>query len=200
MRRGPLAVSAVVLMTNHLDGVAVDAWMSPLPLNAHDIIAPRRSLAEIPKRRDSFSILSTSNIDDRDTSIHPLVEIGRLLQSVLHDDGDEIATCFCLAGVSWEDGEWDAVTEALGKASSLIQHQSVATTTNEMWKSISLELEDISSIEGCCSVGKPASTPNWMTIQELLQDGGAGISDDDLDSADASADIIKEIDRLLDTI
>jgi hypothetical protein len=97
---------------------------------------------------------------------HPLISIGKVLAAKVDVD---FGNHFVEAGEAWSSGDWDGVTDAIEKASDVLDKYITTTTSKEMWQSIQQELEDISTIEGCCSVGPPASIPNWISIHESLQ-------------------------------
>jgi hypothetical protein len=38
-----------------------------------------------------------------------------------------------------------------------------------LWEAMAVELQDVSTIEGCSSIGPPSSLPNWIAIHDLLE-------------------------------
>jgi hypothetical protein len=92
---------------------------------------------------------------------------------VAADIDKDLGHHFMEAGEAWSLGDWGGVTAALEQASTSLDKYittlSSATPSEQMWRTIQQELEDISTIEGCSSVGPPASIPNWISIQESLR-------------------------------
>ena len=80
------------------------------------------------------------------------------------------------AGESWTT-DWDSVRESMGSASQAFYDISnVFGSANidesmplgTLFENIGRELEDISSISGCTSVGPPCSVPNLLAVEEHL--------------------------------
>lgn len=80
------------------------------------------------------------------------------------------------AGTRWTT-DWDAVRESMYSASGAFYSISdVFGSANidenmplgDLFERIGRELEDISSIGGCCAVGPPCSTPNLLAVEEHL--------------------------------
>jgi hypothetical protein len=130
---------------------------------------------------------------------HPLCNIGRILQNRFDDSTGKTLS---RSGSAWLAKDWDGVTVALGEASQTIfqylRETSVSADAIRLWTVIAEELEDISTIEGCSSMGPPASIPNWVSIQSTLRRLAA------LDSSNGQGDWMEEaateIDRLPDYI
>jgi hypothetical protein len=139
------------------------------------------------------------NDEDCENDPHPLTNIGAILQNRIEDVGN----AFALSGSAWLAKDWDGVTGALGEASSAISHHVLcdpcaSADVVQAWTLIAQELKDISTIEGCSSVGPPASIPNWVSIQSTLRRLAA--TDSRNTSVDWMERAIAEIDRLLDSI
>lgn len=124
-------------------------------------------------------------IEDNDQQQHhPLMEIAVLLADRVDQ---QICTRILHAGRAWLDKDWDGVTASLGEAADALTSyleiqvgvEEAPASTTKMWQVIAQELQDISTIEGCSSVGPPASIPNWLAIQEVLQSMAAESSRED---------------------
>lgn len=147
--------------------------------------------------------------DDDDDNDHPLITIGRIFQARVDESAGRAVV---RAGSAWLERDWDGVADALGEASKALSKQDKiggATTApsddyalRRMWQVMAREFQDISTIEGCSSVGPPASLPNWMSIQEELRRCAAEIMDGDGGKEDARwmEAAATEIDRLMDSI
>jgi hypothetical protein len=156
-----------------------------------------------PREDDKLFLCRMSN-DDCEFDLqhfrqHPLCNIGRILQ---HRFDDNTCKTFSRSGSAWLAKDWDGVTVALEEASlAIFQHlreTSVSGDATRLWTVIAEELKDISTIEGCSSMGPPTSIPNWVSIQSTLRTLAA------LDSSNGQGDWMEEaateIDRLLDSI
>ena len=80
------------------------------------------------------------------------------------------------AGRHWSS-DWDSVRESMYFASRAFYSISdvfgcsqidESMPLGDLFERIGRELEDISSIGGCCAVGPPCSTPNLLAIEENL--------------------------------
>jgi hypothetical protein len=108
-----------------------------------------------------------SNGLDEEMTDHPLVDLGILMSHIIDTS---VGETFAQAGQAWAAKDWGGTTKALGEASKALQAcaDGDGNISAQAWQMIATELEDISNIEGCSSVGPPASIPNWIAIQELL--------------------------------
>jgi hypothetical protein len=150
-------------------------------------------------RKCTPSLFSSTTSDENDGADHPLNAIGSIFQEELDDES--VGKNFQQAGLAWADKDWGGVTDSLGQAavalSDYAEKTPAAASTDTpplLWQRIAQELQDISTIEGCSSVGPPASIPNWVAIQEELR---SSIGDNELEWANS---VNEEIDRLLDSI
>ncbi|KAL7519697.1 hypothetical protein ACHAWX_004454 [Stephanocyclus meneghinianus] len=80
------------------------------------------------------------------------------------------------AGSSWDD-DWDAVRESMeGAARAFYDIGDVFGSANIdeslelalLFESIGKELEDVSTIGGCCAIGPPASCGNLLAVEDRL--------------------------------
>jgi len=80
------------------------------------------------------------------------------------------------AGTAWTTN-WDVVRDCMYSASqSFYDISNVFGSANideslelgTLFEQIGKELEDISNIGGCCSVGPPCSSPNLLAVEECL--------------------------------
>ncbi|KAL7523968.1 hypothetical protein ACHAXR_000383 [Thalassiosira sp. AJA248-18] len=94
------------------------------------------------------------------------------IQALLLQAGTNLVS----AGESWAT-DWDAVRDSMEHASTAFYDISdVFGSANidesmplgVLFESIGRELEDISSISGCSSVGPPCSVPNLLAVEEHL--------------------------------
>ena len=113
-----------------------------------------------------FATAEPSGEED-DAIDHPLIDLG----TVFLDLDDTVGNHLIQAGQAWAANGWDGTTVPLAEASEALQDYQDKNDP-QLWRDIALELEDVGSIEGCSSVGPPASIPNWIAIQELLSDAG----------------------------
>jgi hypothetical protein len=159
-------------------------------------------------RQDDKLFLSRMTNDNNDDDCdfdhhhyrhHPLTNIGAILQNRLDD---HVGKAFIQSGSAWLAKDWDGVTVALEEASLAISHylrESCASADAiQLWTLIAQELKDISTIEGCSSVGPPASIPNWVSIQAMLRRLAASDFSKSQDGWLEKA--ATEIDRLIDSI
>lgn len=88
----------------------------------------------------------------------------------------QAGTHLVAAGEAWTS-DWDAVRESMASASEAFYDISdVFGSANidesmplgTLFEQIGRELEDISSISGCCAVGPPCSSPNLLAVEEHL--------------------------------
>eukprot|EP00539_Tryblionella_compressa_P007509 CAMPEP_0178774292 /NCGR_PEP_ID=MMETSP0744-20121128/23571_1 /TAXON_ID=913974 /ORGANISM="Nitzschia punctata, Strain CCMP561" /LENGTH=154 /DNA_ID=CAMNT_0020431173 /DNA_START=93 /DNA_END=556 /DNA_ORIENTATION=+ len=149
---------------------------------------------------------------NEDSSHHPLISVGNLLVDQLDES---VGTAMIHAGEAWSSGDWEGVAESVERASiaaaldeylSSDSDKNMTTKEEILWQSIARELADMSTIEGCSSVGPPASIPNWISIQEYLM---ANIPADELNDSDEDRShdesillksICNEIESLIDSI
>lgn len=94
------------------------------------------------------------------------------IQALLLEAGTQLVS----AGESWTS-DWDSVREAMACASTaFFSISNVFGSANidesmplgTLFEKIGRELEDISEISGCCSVGAPCSSPNLLAVEEHL--------------------------------
>ena len=80
------------------------------------------------------------------------------------------------AGSSWDD-DWDAVRDSMeGAARAFYDISDVFGSANIdeslelalLFESIGKELEDVSTIGGCCAIGPPASCGNLLAVEDRL--------------------------------
>lgn len=74
------------------------------------------------------------------------------------------------AGEAWST-EWTDVTEELYDASKTMSKIATAETDperNELYSLAAYELESIATIEGCISMGPPASVPNLIELRVIF--------------------------------
>ena len=94
------------------------------------------------------------------------------IQALLRDAGTHLVS----AGTHWSS-DWDAVREGMHSASrAFYMISDVFGSANiderlplgDLFERIGRELEDISSIGGCCAVGPPCSSSNLLAVEEHL--------------------------------
>eukprot|EP00571_Detonula_confervacea_P001130 CAMPEP_0172316108 /NCGR_PEP_ID=MMETSP1058-20130122/27319_1 /TAXON_ID=83371 /ORGANISM="Detonula confervacea, Strain CCMP 353" /LENGTH=219 /DNA_ID=CAMNT_0013030359 /DNA_START=128 /DNA_END=787 /DNA_ORIENTATION=- len=94
------------------------------------------------------------------------------IQALLLEAGTQLVS----AGESWTS-DWDAVRDSMASASeAFFDISNVFGSANidesmplgTLFEQIGRELEDISSISGCCAVGPPCSAPNLLAVEEHL--------------------------------
>jgi hypothetical protein len=139
-----------------------------------------------------------STLPDDDIPINPLIRAGVQVKFVDVDVGNALIAAGRAWSTDWSvvtESLEEASTILLLLSSSTLSSSSsssssdtlLAATTKssssstnsvitpapsllpELWRAIAVELKDISTIEGCSSVGPPSSIPNWMTIHDLLE-------------------------------
>jgi hypothetical protein len=124
----------------------------------------------------------------------PLSSFGRILQQIVnlmtvvnsHTHPRDISDAFQRADIALTE-DWDLVKDAMHDAAMLIASgigrrnvpsgsepgSSLVAAKNrflvQMFVTIKEELDDISTIEGCTSLGPPSSIPNFVNIQESIQ-------------------------------
>lgn len=88
----------------------------------------------------------------------------------------EAGTSLVSAGEAWSS-DWDAVRDGMHSASKAFRSISdVFGSANidesmplgVLFENIGVELEDVSNIGGCASVGPPCSVPNLLAVEEYL--------------------------------
>ena len=174
-----------------------DAWMHTSPHRHHSqsslathsrpppILAPS---ASISRRRRSTMICHsylalTLDLDDLDeasggddvvlsTEANHLVAAGNYFKGI----DENVGNALCQAGIAWSS-DWSQVAEALEEASTafwdVLSKKNISPTLQTICRSVAQELEDISTIEGCSSIGPASSIPNWIAIHGYLEEAAA---------------------------
>lgn len=131
-----------------------------------------------------------------------LVRAGNLLKGINERAGSAI----CRAGNCWTS-DWSEVAEALEDAANAFWEMSkkgISPKLQNICRSVAQELEDISTIEGCTSVGPVTSVPNWIEIQDYLSSAAAdfesGTDDRDKHIFDVLKKTGREVENLIETI
>jgi hypothetical protein len=141
--------------------------------------------------------------ENQENDSHPLVQIGIIFKEEVDT---KVGNAIIRAGEFWSVGEWGGVTECLKEASTalryyVVQNTEVATTeTFQLWQSIAQDLDDISTIEGCSSIGPAASIPNWISIEVSLERVSAtGTLEEEMD-IEVLRNVAIEVNRLVTSI
>lgn len=140
--------------------------------------------------------------DDDYQQQHPLIVIATLLADRVDQ---QFGTYIHHAGRAWLNKDWNGVTASLAEAADTLTiclgtrvgGEDAPASTAKIWQVIAQELYDMSTIEGCFSVGPPASIPNWLAIQDVLQSVAAESSRED---STWMEDAAEEIDKLVECI
>lgn len=141
-------------------------------LSSDDTIASDYETVENPVKSAGLSFVSASS-----KSLGMLFyNIGGMdhkeIQALLLQAGSHLVS----AGESWTT-DWDAVRESMESASKAFYDISNVFGSAQIDESMPLgvlfekigrEMEDISSISGCCAVGPPCSAPNLLGVEEYL--------------------------------
>ena len=89
---------------------------------------------------------------------------------------ENVGKALCQAGIAWSS-DWSQVAEALEEASrafwDVLSKKNISPTLQSICRSVAQELEDISTIEGCSSIGPASSIPNWISIHRYLEEAAA---------------------------
>jgi len=136
------------------------------------------------QQQTSFSLLSRfetshsritllqSTTDDEVEDDNHLIKAGTYFKDIDEDVGNAM----CRAGVAWSSN-WSQVAEALDEASKafwdVLSKKNISPTLQGICRSVAQELEDISTIEGCSSIGPASSVPNWIAIHGYLNEAAA---------------------------
>jgi hypothetical protein len=216
-----VALSIPIIRTGHHPGVVVHGYRPDKIVRRYHILSDCHtqfswlcttssspSIQPIQHLRQQDRLfLSRMNNNDCDLEHihnrrHPLTNIGAILQDKLDD---HVGAAFAQSGSAWLEKDWEGVTVALEEASLAISQHIRDTTSLSAdailpWPLIAQELKDISTIEGCSSVGPPASIPNWLSIQAMLRSFAASDSQSSIKQDDWVEKVAIEIDRLVDSI
>lgn len=140
--------------------VPTTAWL-PLPLRRHS--PTTASLAESLANNNNNN---NNNYNSEEEANH-LIAAGNYFKGI----DENVGTAMCNAGIAWSS-DWSQVAEALEEASTafwdVLSKKNISPKLQTICRSVAQELEDISTIEGCSSVGPAASIPNWITIHQYL--------------------------------
>ncbi|KAG7343260.1 hypothetical protein IV203_021205 [Nitzschia inconspicua] len=145
----------------------------PLPRLTNRSFLPKSTTTNNLSINENYSNIQTQHD-------HPLIQIGTLIQDRLDEN---IGATIQNAGMAWLDKDWKGVTESLGQTATALTDFTRTDTRGDcdlhpLWRLVAQELEDISTIEGCSSVGPPASIPNWLAIQDGLRSTASPTSKD----------------------
>ena len=140
--------------------------------------------AWIPPTRRTIRPFITSHhasVDSAEEEIaNPLISAGNHFKGI----DEDVGSAMCRAGVAWSS-DWSQVAEALDEASTafwdVLSKKNISPKLQNICRSVAQELEDISTIEGCSSVGPVASVPNWITIHQYLEAAAAAYEGDQED-------------------
>jgi hypothetical protein len=125
--------------------------------------------ANKPIRTLRTSLSNDNDNNDISERKHPLFQLAELIPV----ECQEASRCFESAALAWESGEdWSAVAEALGETAQAFQQDGNNCFSSFVSGVIIEELYDISTIEGCMSLGPATSIPNWMAIRDDFADTG----------------------------
>ena len=101
---------------------------------------------------------------------HPLFKLADLIPVECQEASD----CLRQAASHWtcEACEWSEIAESLEQAAQAFQHDDNNCFSSFSTEILIDELYDISTIEGCMSLGPATSIPNWIAIRDEFVDTG----------------------------
>jgi hypothetical protein len=136
---------------------------------------------------------------DEDTNNH-LITAGYHFQGIDEDVGNAMIH----AGKAWTT-DWSQVAEALDLAAhafwDTLSKKNLPAGLQTICRSVAQELEDISTIEGCSSVGPATSLPNWIAIHGYLESAAKAYEDsEDQHIYNILTKTSREIEQLIESI
>ena len=180
-----------LLQTTTLTLPFVSAWIPfmPLPVSSPVSSSTIRSSRTVPFawrpsafRNSNAIINSNSNNNEYNDNVNEeeatcdaessMIRAGNLLKGINEDAGSAI----CRAASSWSR-DWSKVAEALEEAAhafwDISKKEDLSPKLQNICRSVAQELEDVSTIEGCTSIGPATSVPNWIEISSYLNSAAA---------------------------
>jgi len=113
--------------------------------------------------------------EEQSTEAKHLIAAGTHFKAIDENVGNSMIR----VGEAWNsittgNKEWSDVAEALEEVSTafwdvLSKKGNIPPTLASICRSVAQELEDISTIEGCSSIGPATSIPNWIAIHGYLE-------------------------------
>lgn len=132
----------------------------------YSYLALKLDLDELDDEDDTT--VATSSTDEG----NHLIAAGNYFKGI----DENVGKALCQAGIAWSS-DWSQVAEALEEASrafwDVLSKKNISPTLQSICRSVAQELEDISTIEGCSSIGPASSIPNWIAIHRYLEEAAA---------------------------
>jgi hypothetical protein len=114
--------------------------------------------------------------DDEDEETNHLITAGHYFKGI----DEDVGSAMIHAGKAWTT-DWSKVAEALDQAAhafwDTLSKKNLPAGLQTICRSVAQELEDISTIEGCSSVGPATSLPNWIAIHGYLESAAKAYED-----------------------
>ncbi|CAB9514245.1 expressed unknown protein [Seminavis robusta] len=174
-------VSMLVLVV--LCTEAASGWTTPEPLAVNRWTHSSSCGSRPSNNNKGSSILfvsASSALDDvsnEEEEGNHLITAGHYFKGI----DDDVGNAMINAGKAWTT-DWSLVAEALDEAASAfwdtLSKKNLPAGLQTICRSVAQELEDISTIEGCSSVGPASSLPNWIAIHGYLESAAKAYEDD----------------------
>lgn len=138
----------------------------------HSYLALKLDLDENDDENNSYNNNNNDEDEEDDESTNHLVAAGHCFKGI----DENVGHAMIKAGLAWTS-DWSEVAEALEEASTafwdVLSKKDISPTLQTICRSVAQELEDISTIEGCSSIGPATSIPNWIAIHRYLEEAAA---------------------------